>query len=83
MMARRNSPNDISDLGELSQLSDFVFDKRQGHRASAKRHRRNRHYERQFIRNALAHLPRVEQAGADGQPRPLAPDPGLRQEDES
>jgi hypothetical protein len=82
-MARRNSPNDISDLGELSQLSDFVFDKRHGQRASAKRHRRNRHYEKQFIRNSLAHLPRVEQAGADGQPLPLPPDDRLRQEDGS
>ena len=58
-MPRRNSPNDIADLSELSQLGDFVFDKRQGQRASAKKHRRNRHYEKQFIRNTLAHLPRV------------------------
>ncbi len=56
-MARRNSPNDIGGLSDLSRLGEFVFDKRQGQRASAKKHRRNRHYEKQFIRNTLAHLP--------------------------
>ncbi len=64
-MSRRNSPNDIADLGELSRLPDFVFDKRQGQRAAAKKHRRNRHYEKQFIRNTLAHLPRPAPDGAE------------------
>ena len=81
-MPRRNSPNDIADLGELSSLSDFVRDKRRGQRASAKKNRRNRHYEKQFIRNTLAHPPRAEGAGAfeqgfavppDGLPRPDKP----------
>jgi len=62
-MSRRNSPNAIADLGELSRLTDFVFDKRQGQRASAKKHRRNRHYEKQFIRNTLARLPQADHAG--------------------
>ena len=66
-MPRRNSPNDIPDLGELSRLTDFVFDKRQGQRASAKKHRRNRHYEKQFIRNTLAHLPLAERDARDEQ----------------
>lgn len=57
-MPRRNSPNDIADLGELSRLGDFVFDKRLGQRAAAKRHRRNRHYEKQFIRHTLVHQPK-------------------------
>ena len=61
-MSRRNSPNDIADLSELSRLSEFVFDKRQGQRASAKKHRRNRHYEKQFIRNTLAHPPALDHA---------------------
>lgn len=56
-MARRNSPNAIADLGDLTRLTDFVFDKRLGQRANAKKHRRNRHYEKQFIRNTLEHLP--------------------------
>ncbi|QNK74050.1 hypothetical protein H7F36_01945 [Variovorax sp. PAMC28562] len=56
-MPRRNSPNDIRDLDDLSRLADVVVDKRQGQRAAAKKNRRNRHYEKQFTRNALAHLP--------------------------
>ena len=56
-MARRNSPNDIQDLGDLSRLGDIVIDKRRGQRAAAKKNRRNRHYENQFIRNTLAHRP--------------------------
>ncbi len=63
-MTRRNSPNDIQDLGDLSRLAEFVVDKRLGQRASAKKNRRNRHYEKQFIRNALAHLPATRPAGA-------------------
>ncbi|WP_439640755.1 hypothetical protein [Nevskia sp.] len=51
-MPRRNSPSDITTLDDLSQLSDIVVDKRQDKRANAKRSRRNRHYERQFLRNA-------------------------------
>ena len=78
-MSRRNSPNAIADLGDLSRLSEFVFDKRQGQRASAKKHRRNRHYEKQFIRNTLAHLPQVGRAAADEQdialPEDRAPRP--------
>lgn len=66
-MSRRNSPNAIPDLGELSRLTDFVFDKRQGQRASAKKNRRNRHYERQFIRNTLAHLPQADRVAAGTQ----------------
>ena len=56
-MPRRNSPNDISDLSDLSRLGEIVFDKRLGQRAAAKKNRRNRHYEKQFIRNTLAHQP--------------------------
>jgi hypothetical protein len=36
-------------------LGELVFDKRLGQRAAAKKNRRNRHYEKQFIRNTLAH----------------------------
>ena len=56
-MPRRNSPNDISDLNDLSRLGEIVFDKRLDQRAAAKKNRRNRHYEKQFIRNTLAHQP--------------------------
>ena len=81
-MPRRNSPNAIRDLGELSRLTDFVFDKRQGQSASAKRHRRNRHYEKQFIRNTLAHPAQPCRAVAADAQGPGSPrDSPARQED--
>ncbi|NQW70209.1 MAG: hypothetical protein HQ457_07495 [Betaproteobacteria bacterium] len=52
-MPRRNSPNQIQGLDDLSQLSDIVSDKRRGQRSLAKKSRRNRHYEKQFISNTL------------------------------
>jgi hypothetical protein len=52
-MARRNSPNSIKGLDDLSSLTSIVVDKRLGQRSVAKKNRRNRHYEKQFIRNAL------------------------------
>jgi succinate dehydrogenase/fumarate reductase flavoprotein subunit len=54
-MPRRNSPNEIHGLSDLSHLGELVFDKRLGQRAIAKKNRRNRHYEKQFIRNTLTH----------------------------
>mgnify|MGYP006141685145 FL=1 len=53
-MPRRNSPQVIQHLDDLSQIDVIVVDKRSGQRASAKKNRRNRHYEKQFIRNSLA-----------------------------
>lgn len=52
-MSRRNSPNSIKSLDELSSLDEVVVDKRLGKRSHAKKSRRNRHYEKQFIRNTL------------------------------
>ena len=52
-MPRRNSPNQIQDLDDLSQLNDIVSDKRRGQRSIAKKSRRNRHYEKQFISNTI------------------------------
>lgn len=54
---KRNSPNDIGSLDDLSHLAEVVVDKRVGKRAVAKKNRRNRHYENQFIRNTLSRLP--------------------------
>ena len=82
-MPRRNSPNDIPDLGELSSLSDFVHDKRRGQRASAKKNRRNRHYEKQFIRNTLAHPLRTDGAAAPDQGLAVPPDSLPRPEEPS
>jgi hypothetical protein len=80
-MSRRHSPNAIADLGELSRLADFVFDKRQGQRASAKKHRRNRHYEKQFIRNTLAHRPQADLVAAGEQGLALPQDRAPQQEE--
>lgn len=79
-MARRNSPNDIQDLSDLSRLGDVVVDKRRGQRAAAKKNRRNRHYENQFIRNTLVHRPLVtgphaDDADADESSESVAPAP--------
>ena len=52
-MGKRTSPNAIGDANDLTQLSTLVVDKRNGKRSGAKQGRRNRHYEKQLIRNAL------------------------------
>ena len=52
-MAKRNSPNDIQEIDDLNRLGEIVVDKRNGKRADAKKSRRNRHYEKQFIKEAL------------------------------
>jgi hypothetical protein len=53
-MAKRTSPNAIKDGNDLSLLGSIVQDKRNGKRSGAKKSRRNRHYEKQLIRNALS-----------------------------
>jgi hypothetical protein len=67
-MPRRNSPNQIQDLADLSQLGEVVVDKRLGQRAQAKKSRRNRHYEKQFIRNTLMRVSSKEVADIDALP---------------
>ena len=52
-MASRNSPRDIQNADDLSRLNEVVVDKRIGKRANAKKSRRNRHYEKQFLRDAV------------------------------
>lgn len=59
-MPQRNSPNAIEDLSDLSYIDEIVVDKRSGQRASAKKNRRNRHYEKQFIRNSLTQRLRLD-----------------------
>lgn len=54
-MPLRNSLRAVEDLGELSHLDELVLDKRMGQRSAAKKNRRNRHVEKQFIRNSLTH----------------------------
>lgn len=52
-MPKRNSPKDIKEIEDLNRLSDIVNDKRIAKRANAKKTRRDRHYEKQFIKNTL------------------------------
>ena len=62
-MPRRSSPNDIQSLDDLTRLDELVVDKRLGQRANAKKSRRNRHYEKQFLKSAV--LRPLEAAPAD------------------
>ena len=52
-MPKRNSPNDIKEIDDLNRLDDLVFDKRNAKRATEKKTRRDRHYQKQFIKNTL------------------------------
>ncbi len=52
-MPRRNSPNDIKEIDDLNRLAEIVHDKRNAKRAVDKKTRRDRHYEKQFIKNTL------------------------------
>ena len=63
-MPIRTSPLAIKDLSDLNRLDELVVDKRLGKRASAKKNRRNRHYEKQFIRNSLTHHLEPDPTGA-------------------
>lgn len=54
IMAKRNSLRQVENAEQLSQLDELVVDKRYGKRAKAKKARRNRHYEKQFLRNAVS-----------------------------
>ncbi len=51
---KRSSPNDITKIEDLNRLNELVIDKRNAKRVDAKKNRRNRHYEKQFIRNAIS-----------------------------
>lgn len=52
-MTKRNSMKQVESLDQLTNLDELVVDKRIGKRAKAKQVRRNRHYEKQFLRNAV------------------------------
>lgn len=55
-MAKRNSPNDIHELEDLTRIDEIVVDKRNAKRSSAKKGRRDRHYKNQLIKNSLKDL---------------------------
>ncbi len=52
-MAKRSSMKQVVSPDQLTNLDELVVDKRYGKRAKAKKARRNRHYEKQFLRNAV------------------------------
>lgn len=52
-MPKRNSPNDIKEMDDLNRLDEIVFDKRNAKRAIEKKTRRDRHYQKQFIKNNI------------------------------
>lgn len=54
-MPKRNSPNDIKDIDDLNRLDQIIIDKRNAKRATEKKTRRDRHYEKQFIKNTFQH----------------------------
>ena len=52
-MPKRNSPNDFNEIDDLNNLNEIVNDKRIAKRATEKKTRRDRHYEKQFIKNTI------------------------------
>ena len=52
-MPKRNSPNDIKNLDDLNNLQNIVVDKRLLKRKTEKRNRRDRHYNKLFIKIVL------------------------------
>lgn len=57
-MAKRNSAKDIDSISDLERLNEIVIDKRNSKRSSEKKNRRNRHYEKLFIKLALSQGPK-------------------------
>jgi hypothetical protein len=55
-MPKRNSPNDIQEIDDLTRIDEIVVDKRNAKRSGAKKGRRDRHYKNQLIKNALKNL---------------------------
>ena len=52
-MPKRNSPNDIQHLEDLNDLQNIVVDKRNVKRKTEKRNRRDRPYNKLFIKLAI------------------------------
>jgi hypothetical protein len=50
---KRNSPKDIEDLSDLTNLQEIIVDKRNNKRSGDKKNRRNRHYEKLFIKMSI------------------------------
>ena len=55
-MPKRSSAKNFKDIYDLNDLENRVVDKRFGKRKPEKRKRRNRHYNKQFIKQVLSDL---------------------------
>ena len=55
-MTKRNAPNEIQTLDDLTLIDEIVVDKRHAKRSSDKKGRRDRHYKNQFIKNTIKNL---------------------------
>lgn len=62
-MPKRNAPNDIQSLHDLNDLENIVHDKRNHKRKDEKKHRRDRHYNKLFIKIAIKN--HLDDAGID------------------
>ncbi|WP_370264116.1 hypothetical protein [Limnobacter sp.] len=65
-MPKRNSLQQLESADDLSNFNELVVDKRYGKRAKAKKARRNRHYEKQFLKNAVSSGLVLDIDGDDG-----------------
>ena len=61
-MPKRNSPNDIQHLEDLNDLQNIVVDKRNVKRKTEKRNRRDRHYNKLFIKLAIKNYSENDEA---------------------
>ena len=61
-MPKRNSPNDIQHLEDLNDLQNIVIDKRNVKRKTEKRNRRDRHYNKLFIKLAIKNYSENDEA---------------------
>ena len=61
-MPKRNSPNDIKHLEDLNDLQNIVVDKRNVKRKTEKRNRRDRHYNKLFIKLAIKNYSENDEA---------------------
>ncbi len=52
-MPKRNSLNEIKEIDDLNRLDKIIYDKRNIKRANEKKSRRDRHYQKQFIKNTI------------------------------
>lgn len=55
-MTKRSSPQNISNLDDLTHIDELVIDKRNAKRSNAKKGRRDRHTKNQLIKNTLRAL---------------------------